>query len=81
MKNFNKIWSTNFFCWTNFIKIRKFLLNQEEFGTNCAVDIDKHTKISVEFVLVDIQKIKYQQIISINQYIGWSLLETGQISL
>jgi len=26
--------------------IRKFLLNQDEFGANCTVD--KHTKISVE---------------------------------
>jgi len=31
---------------TNFNKIRRFLPNQDKFGSNCAVD--KHTKISVE---------------------------------
>jgi len=33
------------FCWTNFNKIRRFLLNQDEYGTNRA--IEKQTKISV----------------------------------
>jgi len=33
------------FSWTNFNKIRRFLLNQDEFGANCAVD--KHIKITV----------------------------------
>jgi len=38
-----------------FNKIRRFLLNQVEIGTNYAVD--KHTKISAEIrILADIQK-------------------------
>jgi len=37
MKNFDA---------TNFNKIRRFLLNQAEFGSNCAVD--KHIKILVK---------------------------------
>jgi len=42
-KNIGK---TEKFYWTNFNKIRRFLLNQDESDTNCAVD--KHTKISVK---------------------------------
>jgi len=34
------------FVGPNFNKIWRFLLNQDEFGSNCTVD--KHTKISVE---------------------------------
>jgi len=30
------------FCWTNFIKIWKFLLNQVEFGTNCVDNTPKY---------------------------------------
>jgi len=52
------------FCWTNFDKIWRFLFNQEEFGSNCAVD--KHTKVSVEIcVSADIQKVP---IISMDRY-------------
>jgi len=36
------------FGWTNFNKIRRFLLNQDEFGRSFAVY--KHTKISVKFI-------------------------------
>jgi len=43
-KSIGKTWK---FCWTNFNKIWRFLLNQDEFGRNCAVD--KH--ISVEICL------------------------------
>jgi len=45
------------FCWTNFDKIRRFLCNQDEFGSNCSVD--KHSKISVDnwtFILASCQK-------------------------
>jgi len=41
---------------TNFNKIRKFLFNQDEFDTNCAVD--KHIKISVEICIsADFQRV------------------------
>jgi len=37
------------------------LLNQYEFGTNCAVD--KHTKMSVEICIsTDIQKVRYRSV-------------------
>jgi len=49
------------FCLTNFNKIRKFLRNQDEFVTNCAVN--KHTKISMEIRLsADIQKVNYRSV-------------------
>jgi len=52
-------------------KIRRFLRNQDEFGTNCAVD--KHTKISVKIswkirISADIQKDKYRPIILVGLY-------------
>jgi len=53
-----------------------FLRNQDEFGTNCAVD--KCTKISMEIRLsADIQKVKYRPVISVDRYIGRSLHCTG----
>jgi len=68
------------FCWTNFNKIRRFLLKQVEFGSNCAVD--KHTKISVDIrISADIQKVKYRKIILVDRYIGRSLTGTDDISL
>jgi len=55
------------FCWTNFNKIWRFFLKQDEFGTNCAVD--KHTKISVEIrISADIRKVKYRPIISVDRH-------------
>jgi len=54
-------------------KIWRFLLNQDEFDTNCA--IDKNTKISVEIrISADIQKVKYRPIISVDRYIGRSVV-------
>jgi len=45
------------------------LLNQDEFGSNCAVD--KRTKILVEIrISADIQKVKYRPMISVDRYIG-----------
>jgi len=54
-----------------------FIHNQDEFGTNCVVG--KHTKISVKIsvefrISVDIQKVKYRPIISVDRYIGRSLI-------
>jgi len=51
-------------------KIRRFLPNQDQFGTNCA--IEKHTKIPVKNIggnsySTDIQMIKYRPIISAGQ--------------
>jgi len=47
------------------IKFRDFLLNQDEFGTNCAAE--KQTKIPVEiYVSADIKKVNYRPIISVN---------------
>jgi len=44
-----------------FLQNAEVLRNQNEFGTNCAVD--KHTKISVEICIsADIQKVKYRPI-------------------
>jgi len=55
------------------IKFGGFYLNQDKFGTNCAVD--KHTKISVEIrISADIQKVKYGPIISVDRHISWSLI-------
>jgi len=62
-----------------FNKIRGFLLNQDEFGSNCAVE--KHTKISVKLsikirISADIQMSKYRPIISVDRLFGWSLMQT-----
>jgi len=48
------------------------LLNQDEFGTNCAVD--QHTKISIKIPVeirlsADFQKVKYRPILSVD----WSV--------
>jgi len=59
------------------IKFGGFLLNQDELSTNCAVD--KNTKISVEIrISADIQKVKYRPIISVDRYIGRSLVHTRE---
>jgi len=72
-KSIGKTWK-NF--WTNFNKIRRFLLIQYEFGSNGAAD--KHTNISVKIrISADIQKAKYRQIISVDRYIGRSLVKTS----
>jgi len=52
------------------IKFRWFLLNQDEFVSNCC---SKHSKISVEIhISADIQKVKYRRCtdISVGLYIG-----------
>jgi len=47
------------FVGTYFNKIQRFLLNQDEIGTNCAVD--KYTKISAKIrISANIEKVKYQ---------------------
>jgi len=50
-------------------------MNQDEFGTNCAVD--KHAKISVK-ILISVDNISgsiYRSIISVDRYIGQSLIQ------
>jgi len=67
-------------CWTNSNKIQRFLRNQDDFGTNCAVD--KRTKISVNIsagirISADYnQKGKYCPIILVGRYISRSLIYT-----
>jgi len=57
------------------IKFGGFYKIRDEFGTYCAVD--KHTKISVDICIsADIEKVKYRAIISVDRYIGRSLVWT-----